>query len=106
MTETQNNTETRKNEERSRYEVLVDGEAAGYIDYRLNGDSITAIHTRVGEEFQGMGLAGRLATELLEDARRTGRNVLPQCGYVASFIERNEEYLDLVPAERRSEFGL
>lgn len=106
MTETQSNTDTRNNEERSRYEVHVDGEAAGYIDYRLNGNSITAIHTRVGEEFQGMGLAGRLATELLEDARRTGRNVLPQCGYVASYIEKNEEYLDLVPAERRSEFGL
>lgn len=106
MTETKNSTETRNNEERSRYEVLVGGEAAGYIDYRLNGETITAIHTRVGEEFQGMGLAGRLATELLEDARRTGRNVLPQCGYVASYIEKNEEYLDLVPAERRSEFGL
>lgn len=106
MTEAQSTTETWNSEERSRYEVLVDGEAAGYIDYRLNDDSITAIHTWVGEDFRGMGLARRLATELLEDARRTGRNVLPQCGYVASFIERNEEYLDLVPAERRSEFGL
>jgi hypothetical protein len=32
--------------------------------------------------------------------------VLPYCPFVRGYIERHPDYLDLVPADRRSGFGL
>ncbi|WP_182353634.1 GNAT family N-acetyltransferase [Flaviflexus huanghaiensis] len=99
-------TEMKYNEQSSRYEAHVDGETVGFIDYRREGDTIVAIHTQIGEQHQGEGLGGKLVANFLDDARASGLNVLPQCGYVASVISKNEQYIDLVPAERRRDFGL
>jgi predicted GNAT family acetyltransferase len=41
-----------------------------------------------------------------DDARRRGLSVLPHCPYVRRFIDtHSDEYLDLVPPDRRPEFG-
>ena len=52
------------------------------------------------------GLAGRLVAETLDDARRRGLGVLPHCPFVRSYIDTHlAQYLDLVPPDRRAEFG-
>jgi hypothetical protein len=44
---------------------------------------------------------------VLDDARARGLDVLPHCPYVAAFVDgHREEYLDLVPRDRRAQFGL
>ena len=90
----------------SRYELRVDGELAGFINYHIRGDTISLIHTEVGPGFQGGGFAGRLARYSLDDARKRQLAVLPFCPYVRSWIKRHPEYADLVPPDRRAEFDL
>ena len=90
----------------SRYELRVDGQLAGFINYHIRDETISLIHTEVNPGFQGGGLAGRLAGYALDDARKRQLAVLPFCPYVLSWIKRHPEYADLVPQDRRAEFGL
>jgi hypothetical protein len=90
----------------SRYEVRVKGELAGFLTYHLRGQAISLNHTEVEPAFQGHGLATHLARFSLDDARRRGLAVLPFCPYVNSWIKKHPDYADLVPADRRDEFGL
>jgi predicted GNAT family acetyltransferase len=90
----------------SRYEISVDGTRAGFADYRRGPSSIEITHTEVDDDHEGQGLAQQLTEHALREARSAGLAVLPTCPYVAKFIARNREYADLVPKDRRSDFGL
>lgn len=93
--------EVRDNRERSRYEALADGELAGYAKYRLYGNRLTIPHTEVEPEHEGEGIGGKLAAFALDDARARGLAVVPLCPFLASYIKRHQEYLDVVdPAMR------
>jgi hypothetical protein len=88
--------EVSDNPESARYEVKVDGNVAGFVDYHLRGDKIALTHTEVFPEYEGQGLAGRLARTALDSARDAGLSVIPTCPYIAKYIERHPEYANLV----------
>ena len=92
----------------SRYELRVGTELAGFVEYKLRQQDtvISLVHTEVLPAFQGEGLATHLARYSLDDARERGLSVLPFCPYINSWIKKHPEYTDLVPQERRGEFGL
>lgn len=95
------------NPSESRFEIRVGRELAGFIQYhRRGGQLINLVHTEVGDKFQGAGIAGQVARFALDTARREHLEVLPSCPYVRSWIKRHPDYLDLVPEDRRAEFGL
>jgi uncharacterized protein len=94
------------NQAESRYEVHVAGELAGFVVYHLRGRQITLIHTEVDPRFQGAGLATQLARFSLDDARKRDLAVLPACPYIRSWIGKHPDYADLVPEDRRAEFGV
>jgi hypothetical protein len=94
------------NEAESKFEIRVGGELAGFVQYHRRGhELITLIHTEVDDRFQGQGLAGRLAQFALDSARKENIGVLPSCPYIRGWIERHPDYLDMVPEDRRAEFG-
>jgi hypothetical protein len=90
----------------SRYELWADGEFAGFVDYRLRDQVISLVHTEVDPRFQGAGLATHLARFSLDDARKRHLAVLPFCPYIQAWITKHPEYTDLVPQDRRADFGL
>lgn len=92
--------------EKQRYEVSVDGELAGFAEYRLSKDVISFTHAEVASAFEGRGLASILVRRALDDARRRGLAVKPFCPFVRGYIVRNPEYLDLVPEGQRERFEL
>jgi len=92
--------------ERSRYELRLDGEVAAFADYRRAGRELSFTHTVTVPALRGQGLAGRLVAHALAEAKRAGEEVLPYCWFVSEYIEKHPEYLPLVPANRRHEFGL
>lgn len=79
----------------SRYETTVEGHLA-VADYTLAGDRQTFTHTFVPPELRGRGIAELLVRAALEDARGAGRRIVPQCSYVARYVERHPEYQALV----------
>jgi predicted GNAT family acetyltransferase len=101
-----NEPEILDDKEQSRYEAHLGGETVAIADYVKAPDSISFTHTETFAGHRGQGLAGKLIDRALRDARDEGFEVIPFCSYVSDYIGRNPEFLDLVPAERRAEFGL
>lgn len=98
--------EVSDNANESRYEVRVDGELAGFAQYRPRPAGLAFVHTEIDDRFEGQGLGGKLVSHALDDVSSRGLSVLPICPFVRSYIERHPEYLDLVPEEKRSSYGL
>ena len=92
--------------DRSRFEVRVDGEVAGFTEYRRRPGLIAFIHTLIDPRFEGQGLGSELVRAALSQARSDGLSVLPFCPFVRSYIARHTEYLDLVPEDVRAKFDL
>ena len=78
----------------SRYETTVDGHLS-VAEYELAGEVMTFTHTLVPGELRGRGIAEKLVRAALADAGAAGRKVVPQCSYVAKFMERHREFSDL-----------
>jgi predicted GNAT family acetyltransferase len=82
-----------------RYLFRVDGEVAGFVEYRFAGDErIVLTHTEVDERFEGHGVGSRIAKAVLDDARSHGWQVVPRCPFIAEYIQRHPEYDDLTKA--------
>jgi uncharacterized protein len=90
----------RRNAERSRYELLVDGEVVGVADYHVDGGTWTFPHTVIAPERRGQGLGAVLVEAALDDVRRAGGTVVPTCWYVAEFIDAHPGYADLLAPTR------
>jgi len=88
------------NENERRFECPVDGGLA-FAEYNRDGDQITFIHTEVPPEAEGKGVAGKIVAAALAYARENELQVVPQCAYVQSFLERHREWEDLVDPEYR-----
>lgn len=84
-----------RNDERHRYEILVDGVRAGLTAFRDHGAQRLFFHTEVDEAYAGQGLAGRLVQEALTDVRKSGKRIVPVCPYVAKFLKKHEEFADI-----------
>ncbi|TDE10088.1 GNAT family N-acetyltransferase [Jiangella asiatica] len=78
------------------YAAYLDGTRVGELTYARRGDQIVALHTEVDPAAEGKGIGGALARALLDDARQSGSSVVPQCPFVASYLDRHPEYGDLV----------
>lgn len=96
----------RENPAESRFEIFEDDQLAGFAAYELHDGQIDLLHTEIASAFGGRGMAGQLVRAVLDEARERGLAVLPTCPYVRRFITKNDEYVDLVPAEQRQAFGL
>src|SRR3954462_3883684 len=92
--------------ERSRFEISVDGEIAGFPEYRRRPGLIAFIHTLIDPRFEGHGLASQLVRTALSDARSAGLSVLPFCPSVRAYTAAHPEYLDLVREDMRAKFDL
>jgi uncharacterized protein len=90
----------------NRFEISVDGELAGFVQYRAKPGLIALIHTEIDDRFEGQGLGGQLIAHALDDARARELAVLPFCPFANAYIQRHPEYIDLVPEDRRQAFDL
>ena len=90
-----------------RFEATVDGDVAGYAEYRDDGNRRTFTHTVVEPAYEGQGVGSTLVRWVLDDARERKLEVLPRCPFVRGYIDRHREaYVDLVPEAEREKYGL
>jgi predicted GNAT family acetyltransferase len=82
-----------------RYTAEVGGELVGFAAYHMRGGKHVFFHTEIDPSHSGMGVATSLIRQALDDVRDKGGTVVPLCPFVAGFMERHPEYLDLVDDE-------
>ena len=80
----------------SRFELRIDGRVAGFADYRKDGDALCIVHTEVAPGNEGGGLGSKLAKAALDTLRQRGQHVVPECDFIAGYIQRHPQYADLV----------
>lgn len=83
------------NEQGKRFETTIDGQT-GYISYQERGDKLVYDHTIVPQELGGRGVGSALVKEALNHARENNKKVVPQCSFVASYIDKHPDYQDLL----------
>ena len=93
------------NRDQRQYEILADGRVVGTLTYRLRDGLVSFQHTEVENAYAGRGFASSLVRSALDETRKMGRLVLPYCPYVREWIAKHPDYIDLVPADKRPEFG-
>ncbi|MCL4273964.1 MAG: GNAT family N-acetyltransferase [Anaerolineales bacterium] len=89
-----NELEITNNPAENRFEVWIDGQLSK-LDYIEDGDTIVMTHVGVHPEHRGGGVAGRITQVALEYAKQRNLRVIPMCSYVASYIRRNPQYIEL-----------
>lgn len=81
---------------------LPGGGGTAFLEYRQREGALILAHTEVPAELEGHGFAAKLARVALEFAREQRLSVIPNCPFVASYIRRHQEYLELVDAAHRA----
>ena len=88
-------TAVRHNAEQRRFELDTSAGLA-VADYRLSPGILTFFHTEVPVTLRGRGIGARLVQGALEEVRKLGLKVVPQCWFVREYIERNSEFACLL----------
>lgn len=95
--ETAGDRHVRDNADAGRYELVVDGEVAGFADYREQGNGDVVLpHTVIDSSRRGQGLGAVLVRGALDDLRSQGKKIVPACWYVAEFVDGHPDYADLI----------
>ncbi|SER77559.1 hypothetical protein SAMN05443377_11019 [Propionibacterium cyclohexanicum] len=85
-----------KNEQESRYEARIDGQLAGFLQYRSAGDAIELPHTEVDPQFGGQGVGSALVRYGLDEIRAQGEHkIIPTCPFVKGWLDKHPDYQDL-----------
>ena len=89
-----------------RFEIIVDGEPAGFLTYDLMDGAMafTGVETDLRRAGAGLGLT--LVRGALDAASEASLAVRPVSPFVRDYIERHPVYLDLVSEPDRKEYGL
>ena len=82
-----------------RFETWIEGQLSK-LDYMEDDDTIIMTHVGVYPEHRGQGVAGKLTQVALEYAKAGSLRVIPMCPYIASYIRRNPQYIELTSQER------
>ena len=89
------------NESEQRFEAHLKGYVA-VAQYHRQGQEIIFTHTEVPVELEGQGVASVLVRTALDTAREQQLEVVPLCPFVAGYIRRHHEYLDIVRPEYKA----
>ena len=83
--------------DRHRYEVSVDGQMVGRLDYRRDADGVVLLtHAEVTPRIGGRGIGTELVRSALDDLADKGERIVPVCSFVRAFVRENPDYQRLV----------
>jgi len=82
--------------EANRYEIRDGDQLLGHADYQRRGDTVVFVHTEVDQDSGRSGLGSTLVQGALDDVRARGDSVVAECSFVRGYIDKHEEYADLL----------
>lgn len=87
--------------DRERFEARDGDTLAGFVTYQLTGNIIAYTHTEVDPAYEGKGIGSTLARAVMDDARDSGRTVVPICPYLSKWLVKHPEYEPIVARTTR-----
>ena len=83
-------------EEHGRFRLLIDGREVAVLDYRRLPGVWNIVHTYTDPAARGYGVASDLVRGALDAARDRGVKIIATCPYVAWWIDKHDNYEDLL----------
>ncbi|WP_395374007.1 GNAT family N-acetyltransferase [Marinicella sp. W31] len=85
-------------EEHKQFRMKIEGFIA-LVDYRFKDDVWVLTHTKVPQELGGRGIGTSLVKKVLDYLDEKKIKVIPQCSFIAAFIEKRPQYQHMVKAD-------
>ena len=79
-----------------RYTIAVDGKEVGHTEFVNRDRQRVFTHTEVDRNYEGRGLATILVAEALQETRDAGLRIVANCPMVANYVEKHDEFKDVV----------
>jgi hypothetical protein len=96
MTTDKTGAPTTVSSEKDRFTIGVEGRTVGFTEFADRDGQRIFTHTEVDDDFEGRGLATILIGEALQATRDGGLRIVPVCPMVANYVEKHDEYSDVV----------
>src|ERR1700754_4446264 len=93
------------NPAQNRFELLEDERVVGWVDYRLAGGSVIALHTEIADGNERRGFGSVLVRGMLDQLEAGGKTVIPMCPFTAAYIRRHPEYARVVDSSLRGQLS-
>ncbi|WP_308798604.1 GNAT family N-acetyltransferase [Agromyces silvae] len=90
-----------RNSDRDRYEVRDGERLLGFAMFRQEPGRVVFTHTVVKPQFEGQGIGSALARHVIEATIAEGNAVVPECPFIAAYLEEHPEYAGSVVAPAR-----
>ena len=74
---------------------LPGGDQSAVLTWLARGPLRIANHTYVPPELRGRGIAQQLVQALVDDARKLGFTIVPECSYVDALFSRHPDWDDV-----------
>ena len=82
--------------ESDRYTIAVKGNEVGKTEFTDRGNQRVFTHTEVDKDYEGRGLATILIADALQATRDSGLRIVARCPMVANYVEKHDEFKDVV----------
>lgn len=82
------------NTQAGRYELVDEGTVVGHVAYTVSGDTVTITHTEIGKEHAGKGYGSALAKQVLGQLQANNQKLVPQCEFIAGYIQKKQPEYD------------
>lgn len=97
MTEQLASIELEERGSKGRYVIRApNGDEAEMTFTRIGEHQLIIDHTEVPDSFRGQGAGLRLVTRAVEDARASGKKIIPLCPFAAAQFRRHPEWADVL----------
>lgn len=83
---------------KGRYVLRAEGAEAEMTFSKAGEHMIIIDHTQVPDAFRGQGAGLRLVTRAVEDARVSGKKIIPLCPFANAQFKRHPEWADVLKA--------
>ncbi|MGB5893709.1 MAG: GNAT family N-acetyltransferase [Ignavibacteriaceae bacterium] len=87
--------EVKHDKENERFVTEVEGHKA-YLSYTVFDDKIDFSYAFTSPELRGKGIAKIVVEYAFKYAKENNLKVIPTCSYVQAFVERNDNYKNLL----------
>lgn len=88
--------ELRRNEDRGRFELEVEGHIA-FIEHIITKENIVFLtHTEVPRALEGKGVGSAIVSKTLQWIKEKSYPLAPLCPFVAAYIKRHPEWKEIL----------
>lgn len=83
------------NKEKNRFEAEIEGHPA-FVEYSVQPGVLVLEHTEVDKALAGKGVGSELVESVLLEIELRGLKVVPECPFIAKYIEKHPEWKSIL----------